>query len=109
MVYQIGLAKIVRSTGLPKRSSALGGDGIGSTRNSSTSEILFPPSSQRRNATGGDFSCVQRLFFSKVNTATVRVLTANGCEVVIPKPVVVLPCPNTKDRQQPAGASSTDD
>jgi glycolate oxidase iron-sulfur subunit len=28
---------------------------------------------------------VQRLFFSKVNEATVRVLTANGCEVVIPK------------------------
>jgi len=45
-----------------------------------------------------DFSCVQRLFFSKVNTATVRVLTANGCEVVIPK-LKLLPCPNTKDRQ----------
>jgi len=29
--------------------------------------------------------CVQRLFFSPVNEATVRVLTANGCEVVIPK------------------------
>jgi glycolate oxidase iron-sulfur subunit len=28
--------------------------------------------------------CVQRLFFSDVNTATVRVLTANGCEVVVP-------------------------
>jgi glycolate oxidase iron-sulfur subunit len=28
---------------------------------------------------------VQRLFFSPVNEATVRVLTANGCEVVIPK------------------------
>ena len=28
--------------------------------------------------------CVQRLFFSPVNEATARVLTANGCEVVIP-------------------------
>jgi glycolate oxidase iron-sulfur subunit len=29
--------------------------------------------------------CVQRLFFSPVNEATARVLTANGCEVIIPK------------------------
>lgn len=29
--------------------------------------------------------CVQRLFFSPVNEATARVLSANGCEVVVPK------------------------
>jgi glycolate oxidase iron-sulfur subunit len=29
--------------------------------------------------------CVQRVFFSNVNRATVRVLAAEGCEVVIPK------------------------
>jgi glycolate oxidase iron-sulfur subunit len=28
--------------------------------------------------------CVQRLFFDRVNQATVRVLTANGCEVIVP-------------------------
>jgi len=56
----------------------------------------------------GNFSCVQRLFFSKVNTATVRVLTANGCEVVIPKlKAVVLPEHQGQGRSQ--GASSTDD
>jgi len=42
---------------------------------------------------------------SKVNTATVRVLTANGCEVVIPKlKAVVPPCPNTKGQAEQAKA-----
>ncbi|MGV2829254.1 (Fe-S)-binding protein [Myxosarcina sp. GI1(2024)] len=38
-----------------------------------------------RYRVGVILGCVQRLFFSHVNEATVRVLTANGCEVVIPK------------------------
>lgn len=29
--------------------------------------------------------CVQRLFFDSVNQATIRVLSANGCEIIIPK------------------------
>ena len=29
--------------------------------------------------------CVQRVFFSPVNDATIRVLTAEGCDVVVPK------------------------
>jgi glycolate oxidase iron-sulfur subunit len=29
--------------------------------------------------------CVQRVFLPEVNNATMRVLTANGCEVVVPK------------------------
>ncbi|HEY9296473.1 MAG TPA: (Fe-S)-binding protein, partial [Phormidium sp.] len=40
---------------------------------------------EKRYRVGVILGCVQRLFFSKVNEATVRVLTANGCEVVIPK------------------------
>jgi glycolate oxidase iron-sulfur subunit len=39
----------------------------------------------KRYRVGMILGCVQRLFFSPVNEATVRVLTANGCEVVIPK------------------------
>ena len=39
----------------------------------------------KRYRVGVILGCVQRLFFSPVNEATVRVLTANGCEVVIPK------------------------
>lgn len=38
----------------------------------------------QRYRVGMILGCVQRLFFSPVNEATARVLTANGCEVVIP-------------------------
>jgi glycolate oxidase iron-sulfur subunit len=46
---------------------------------------LIPAEGEKRYRVGVILGCVQRLFFSKVNEATVRVLTANGCEVVIPK------------------------
>ena len=39
---------------------------------------------QKRYRVGMLLGCVQQLFFSNVNLATARVLTANGCEVVIP-------------------------
>ncbi len=40
---------------------------------------------ERRYRVGMLLGCVQRIFLPEVNDATVRVLTANGCEVVIPK------------------------
>lgn len=46
---------------------------------------VIPAQGERRYRVGVILGCVQRLFFSPVNEATVRVLTANGCEVVIPK------------------------
>lgn len=46
---------------------------------------LVPPQGKQRFRVGVVLGCVQRLFFDRVNRATVRVLTANGCEVVIPK------------------------
>ncbi len=45
----------------------------------------IPAQGEKRYRVGVILGCVQRLFFSPVNEATVRVLTANGCEVVIPK------------------------
>ena len=39
---------------------------------------------EKRYRVGMILGCVQRLFFSNVNEATVQVLTANGCEVLIP-------------------------
>ncbi|MEW6638024.1 MAG: heterodisulfide reductase-related iron-sulfur binding cluster, partial [Actinomycetota bacterium] len=44
-----------------------------------------PPVGQRRRRVGILLGCVQRVFFSRVNAATVRVLAAEGCEVVAPK------------------------
>lgn len=46
---------------------------------------IIPAQGEKRYRVGMILGCVQRLFFNSVNEATVRVLTANGCEVVIPK------------------------
>jgi glycolate oxidase iron-sulfur subunit len=46
---------------------------------------LTSPVGQRRRRVGILTGCVQRTFFSQVNTATARVLAAEGCEVVAPK------------------------
>ncbi|WP_299485435.1 heterodisulfide reductase-related iron-sulfur binding cluster [Acaryochloris sp. IP29b_bin.137] len=46
---------------------------------------IFPAQGKRRYRVGLILGCIQRLFLSEVNRATLRVLTANGCEVVIPK------------------------
>lgn len=46
---------------------------------------IIPSQGKKRYRVGMILGCVQRLFFSPVNEATVRVLTANGCEVIIPK------------------------
>ena len=45
---------------------------------------VIPARSQVRQRVGLLLGCVQRVFFSDVNAATIRTLTAEGCEVVIP-------------------------
>ncbi|MEY2977505.1 MAG: hypothetical protein RLZZ435_1644 [Cyanobacteriota bacterium] len=47
--------------------------------------IVVPAQGERRYRVGMVLGCVQRLFNPEVNAATLRVLAANGCEVVIPK------------------------
>ena len=90
--YQkLGLQKLVRATGLLKRffprlaamESILPRVNLNSMQDQFPHEI--PPQGKKRYRVGVILGCVQRLFFSPVNEATVRVLTANGCEVVIPK------------------------
>jgi glycolate oxidase iron-sulfur subunit len=46
---------------------------------------LTPARGERRLRVGLLAGCVQRVFFPGVNEATVRVLAAEGCEVVIPR------------------------
>lgn len=46
---------------------------------------VIPAQGPTRYRVGLVLGCVQRLFLPEVNAATIRVLTANGCEVVIPK------------------------
>jgi glycolate dehydrogenase iron-sulfur subunit len=43
------------------------------------------PTGERRRRVGFLTGCVQQVFFSQINSATVRVLAAEGCEVVAPK------------------------
>ena len=90
--YQkLGLQKLVRATGLLQRLSPrlaameavlpqLSFSGL-----RDNFPTVIPAQGEKRYRVGVILGCVQRLFFSPVNEATVRVLTANGCEVVIPK------------------------
>ncbi|MDJ0729908.1 MAG: (Fe-S)-binding protein [Crocosphaera sp.] len=91
-VYQkLGIQKIVRATGLLKRffprlaamESILPEITLKSFNK--TYADVIPAQGKKRYRVGVVLGCVQRLFFSTVNEATVRILTANGCEVVIPK------------------------
>jgi glycolate oxidase iron-sulfur subunit len=88
LVYQkSGLQSLLRASGIlnlfPKQLTAM--------------ESLMPPvkplqqiaaitpaQGQQRKRVGLLLGCVQRTFFSHVNAATVRVLAAEGCEVVAP-------------------------
>jgi glycolate oxidase iron-sulfur subunit len=45
---------------------------------------VIPAQGKRRCRVGLLLGCVQRVFFAHVNTATARVLSAEGCEVVAP-------------------------
>ncbi len=86
-----GLQKLVRATGLLKkffpRLAAMESILPTVTQNSFQDKFpdVIPAQGKKRYRVGMILGCVQRLFFSSVNEATARVLTANGCEVVIPK------------------------
>ena len=47
--------------------------------------VTVPAQGERRMRVGLLLGCVQRVFFPNVNDATIRVLGAEGCEVVMPK------------------------
>ena len=95
-LYQkLGFSKLLQSSGLLKKVSP----------NLAAMETLLPtvtPScfsdnlpefipaqspnpGKARYRVGMILGCVQRVFFSGVNEATARVLSANGCEIVIPR------------------------
>ncbi|MGF1524360.1 MAG: (Fe-S)-binding protein [Leptolyngbyaceae cyanobacterium] len=91
LYQQLGLSKLVQRSGLLKRFAP----------NLAAMESLLPPvtaqcfqdnlpeiipaQGKKRYRVGMILGCVQRVFFSGVNEATARVLTANGCELVIPR------------------------
>ena len=90
-LYQIsGLQKLLRNAGLLKkltpRLAAMEAILPKITDDCWRDDLstVIPAQGDRRYRVGMVLGCVQRLFFSPVNEATARVLTANGCEVVIP-------------------------
>jgi glycolate oxidase iron-sulfur subunit len=90
-VYQkLGLQKLVRQTGIVEKISPhLAGmesnlPELSLSTFQDTLPALIPAQGVKRYRVGMILGCVQKLFFDRVNQATVRVLTANGCEVVIP-------------------------
>lgn len=91
-LYQkLGLSALVQSSGLLKRFAP----------NLAAMESLLPPvtascfsdnlpelipaQGEKRYRVGMILGCVQRVFFTGVNEATARVLSANGCEIVVPR------------------------
>jgi glycolate oxidase iron-sulfur subunit len=91
-IYQkLGLQQLVRRTGLiEKISPHLAGmesnlPELSLSTFQDTLPELVPAQGVKRYRVGMILGCVQKLFFDRVNQATVRVLTANGCEIVIPQ------------------------
>ncbi|MDP8949204.1 MAG: 4Fe-4S dicluster domain-containing protein, partial [Actinomycetota bacterium] len=88
-LYQrFGVGNKLRKAGvmdrLPKRMRAMEALMPMLTREQEVPEVTAPVG-ERRRTVGFIKGCVQRVFFSEVNAATVRVLSAEGCEVVAPK------------------------
>lgn len=91
LVYQkLGLQSFVRSTRLLELFPRLASmesilPSVPASAFHDSIPTFVPAQGEKRYRVGMVLGCVQRLFFADVNTATVRVLSANGCEVVVPK------------------------
>jgi glycolate oxidase iron-sulfur subunit len=89
LAYQkSGLQALVRGLGLlkllPKKWQTMEALLPKLTTQEAVPEIT-PAAGEKRRRVGLLLGCVQREFFSQVNAATVRVLAAEGCEVVAPQ------------------------
>lgn len=90
-IYQkLGLQKLVRQTGIVEKISPhLAGmesnlPELSLSTFQDTLPAVIPAQGPQRYRVGMITGCVQKLFFDRVNQATVRVLSANGCEVIVP-------------------------
>ena len=89
-LYQrLGLQRLIRASGLLSLFGRLGQmeallPEIADPRLGEFPEVT-PAKGQRRGRVGLLLGCVQRFFFAHVNAATVRVLSENGYEVVVPR------------------------
>ena len=90
LAQTLGLTSLVRRSGLLKRLSPQLASmeailpSVPSSAFGSTFPTVIPAQGERRFRVGMILGCVQRVLFDDVNQATARVLSANGCDVVIP-------------------------
>ncbi len=91
-VYQkSGLQRAVRASGLlkllPNRLARMESllPGVSAGQLGARLPRLVPARGQRRARVALLAGCVQRVFFPEVNAATLSVLSAEGCEVVVPE------------------------
>ena len=91
-IYQkLGLRTLIQSTGIISRISQKLGNMEAMLPN--VKSPVFPPEmpeilhakGKKRYRVALLLGCVQSVFFSKTNDATVRVLRENGCEIVVPQ------------------------
>ncbi|WP_314173425.1 (Fe-S)-binding protein [Streptomyces winkii] len=84
LMPDVPLRSALRRT--PERSPARGGDASASDGASASGDAgdAGAPGAAARRTVGMVTGCVQQVFFAQVNEATVRVLTAEGCEVIAP-------------------------
>ncbi|NJN72374.1 MAG: (Fe-S)-binding protein [Limnothrix sp. RL_2_0] len=102
-----GLQWLVRKLGLLKFSKRLEAmemilPKIDLAKSKQNLPSVIPAQGEKRYRVGMMLGCVQRLFFSPVNEATARVLSANGCEVVVPQSqgcCAALPAHQGQDQQ----------
>jgi len=86
-----GLQRLLRDTGvlklLPRRLRGIESllPAVFPRASSLCLPALIPAQGPRRRRVGLLLGCVQRVMFPEVNAATARVLSAEGCEVVVPE------------------------
>ncbi len=83
-----GLRRLVHASGVlklfPKRLQAMEGLLPPISFGGVDIPARVPAKGTQRRRVGLLLGCVQRVFFGEVNAATVRVLAAEGCEVIVP-------------------------
>ena len=88
---QSGLQRLVRASGLlnllPARLRAMEAllPPVSLSSGWTRAPVRTPATGTPRRRVGLLLGCVQRVFFDEVNRATIRVLAAEGCEVVVPR------------------------
>jgi glycolate oxidase iron-sulfur subunit len=84
---RIAPARPRRPSGATRRTSGATGQRTGVTQSDRSPRLpdRVPAQGSRRAVVGMLTGCVQQVFFPEVNSATARILAAEGCDVIVPR------------------------